>query len=343
MGTRAPMDVAVRHLFIKTMIIGLVIGLPFYYRSMQQAANSFDAASFLADVRRASLGRERTGEFRWLDNLPILAMLVAPVAWIEHLRARLRLLWPALIVFLAICYATLGGTKTGAMYALVPILFVHSLATGRIPWRSAIVVATIFITTFSAGLLFVNFALQWGDATVSNLVERLGQTFLGYWVGGLIGFDSIVAHPNIIESTQPFWRTVAELLNSFGGTFAIPVLHPDYTEISPSIEYNTYSIYFTYYKDLAWLGMFLFVPLFGAVCGFAHRFGRDSGSDSAIVLYGTLMTGVVLSPYAERFLLNANFLIKQLLFLTLVYSVIPWVVRALVFTTKPPSRSTHIS
>jgi len=87
------------------------------------------------------------------------------------------------------------------------------------------------------------------------------------------------------------------------------------------MESNTYTIYYTYFRDFGWFGAVLCLAVLGAILTLIFRLARR-GLPIAVLLYAVAAKGIVLSFHAEHFFLALNFIIKAGVFFSLLYLVV---------------------
>ena len=210
--------------------------------------------------------------------------------------------------------------KVNSVRLIVMLMLISCLREKRIRIKLLFSCLAAVVVLFSVGLIAVNFAYE----THNNLWDIIYATLLGiqnYWLGSLVAFDAIVADPLIMESAQRLNRFFLETANYFGASFYVPVLHADFSAISPDQESNTYTIYFSYFKDYGWFGMIIGMMSLGGLTTWVYKATR-SGSPVVVGIYSMLATGLLLSIHAEHFVLGLNGYLKALIFFVLIYHVL---------------------
>jgi len=312
------MCVAKIHKFLDYVLFITALLFPLYLKS---AADDFDISNimiFFAKQRELFLALESSERtFSLLNNLPILSFILAMLMYLENDGSFSRKLRAYMAIIVAFSYGIIIGSKANFITLILAITSINIMRSKNFKIFPLVKVLIIVAFSFSFLLLFSNFAYMDTDISVDTF-HLLIKTVHNYWIGGLVAFDRIVQDPSSIESTQHLNRFFLETANGFGANFKIPFLHAEYTQISTDQETNVYTIYFSYYKDFGWYGLIVGMYILGVVLSWIYAVARK-GNPVAMVTYGMISTGIILSVHAEHFILNMNYYIKMVLFSFLVY------------------------
>jgi len=169
-------------------------------------------------------------------------------------------------------------------------------------------------------LTLVNFGYSGLDVSLES-VQAIGATVQNYWLGSLIAFDHVVHHPNDLVSTQHPNRFFLETANAFGASFHIPSVHAAYTMVGPGQDTNTYTSYFSYFKDFGWYGIVVSMALVGALTTFVYRHAQCGPIYMAFS--ASFAVAILFTVHSERFVLGLNEYIKMLLFFWFTYELFP--------------------
>jgi oligosaccharide repeat unit polymerase len=303
-------------------LLFVVAGLPLYMHNALTAVGQLDA-SLLAELRRMELEAEISsgGQFSLLRNLVVLSQFVAMALHYENDGRRARKWRSYVAVIVAIVYAVFTGSKGAVITLIITLTFISAIRARRLNFRSFVWAALLVLGFFGAGLLLINYVSA--DTVVSlQTLRLLAETLRTYWLGGLVAFNDVVQAPESLLSTQHINRFFLETWNSLGGEIELPSINAEYTSIAPDNETNTYTIYFSYFKDHGWMGTILGTTAIGVIGTWLYRQARLGGAEWA-AFYAVTMTGAVLSFHAEHFLLALNFYIKMLVFFYLTYHLFP--------------------
>jgi oligosaccharide repeat unit polymerase len=138
-----------------------------------------------------------------------------------------------------------------------------------------------------------------------------------------VAFDRIVQNPSGIRSSWSISRFFLLTANKLGASFEVPSLHAEYTMISPTMKTNVYTMYFSYFQDYGWAGIVVLPCALGYALTWIYRKARN-GSHAALVLYGLMFSGILVSGFAEVFFLALNTLLKAVVVVWLVFSLPGW-------------------
>jgi oligosaccharide repeat unit polymerase len=293
----------------------VVLVLPFYILRATEEISLLDPLYF---VTRRAMDIEADRPYNPLGNFVVLSKFVAMAMHLENsdTTSGKWTTWAAILV--AIFYSVLEGAKMGAVMIVLTLMFISFIRGGKVNWLLLAKVAVLLTGFFLAGLAVVNFA--YADSVNMNV---LIQTMVGYWVGPLVAFDTVVRDPLSIEAVHKLTRFFVETANSLGAGIPSQSIHAKFANISPEIEgINTYTLYFAYYREHSWPGVVLGMVFLGYLLTFVYVQAR-SKSSIAILIYGMAMTGLVLCTHGEQFWLSLNPYVKAVGFFYLLYIILP--------------------
>jgi oligosaccharide repeat unit polymerase len=309
--TRSAMDV---------LLITLVASYPYYLRIAVRIAGTSSPILFLPAIRSKMLA-SGGNPFGLAGNLNVLASLVCVAVVYESdgsLGGRFRAVMSTL---LALAYSALTGSKLGVLL-VVTLFFVTQVRAGRIRIMTALITCTAALTLFVGGLLAINLAGQ-GFGDTGATLAKVGDDIANYWLGSPVAFSQIAMRPDSLPSAENINRFFLETARSLGGHVRVPRLNTKYTVFSSSGEdSNTYTIYFSYFKDYGWFGAVILLGALGAFLTLIWRRAM-SGQPVAIIFYASFCTAIVQSIYSEGFFLGLNQDIKALVLYGALYWVLP--------------------
>jgi oligosaccharide repeat unit polymerase len=299
----------------------LIVLYPYFLHLAVELAGTSNPIAMLAYIRTISVENEAASPFGPLANLTVLAPLVAFAMAYESDGSFSRRMRAVLALVAALAYSALTGTKGGALL-LVVVFFVTQIRTRRIRVKSAVVAVALVVGFFSAGLLAINMGGQTQKDT--GLVAReIGADLLNYWLSSPVAFSKIAEKPDSLPSSESIGRFFLQTGNSLGMRNSIPSINSEYTAVEADGENsNTYTIYFSYFKDYGWIGTVLLLAGLGAFLSWSWRWAM-TGGPVAVILYANFCTAVLQSIYSENFFLTINFYLKAIAFYLAVYRILP--------------------
>ena len=246
------------------ILVVLALGLPFYWQAMTEGLEGIDAASLLVNIRAAQIElSDQSRSVSLVLNLNVLAQFTA-IALFYEADSSFRRRWRAALgVALALVYGAMSGTKGNAVTLLLTLAFVSSIRAQRIQPKVMAIIGAAALLIFSTGILLVNLAAP-EIVDTGETANVVAEQVVVYWLGGLVAFGDIAANPNGIVSTAPIDRFFLESARTLGMAVEVPPKHADYTMVSPVLDTNVYTAYFTYFKDPGWVGMVLIMCMLGA-------------------------------------------------------------------------------
>lgn len=309
------------YFFLDAILVIVMLGLPVFLTGLVDRVDFDDPTRYFAAIRQAAI--EASGQvttFSVVRNLSVVALLMAMAMHYEDNGTAARRWRAYLAIGIALIYAVAEGTKGNAVIFITMLLFISWVKAGRINPKQLIIGGATVLVVFSAGLLIVNYAYMDTGGLVESAAFLL-PVIQNYWLGGLVAFDRIMLDPNSIEAVQSVSRFFLETANSLGANYPVPSLHAEYTDISATMDTNTYTIYYTYFLDFGWYGTVVWLAFLGAILTWVFRLARR-GMPIAVMLYAIAAVGIVFSFHAEHFLLALNFILKTVIFFSFVYLVV---------------------
>lgn len=300
-------------------LMGLVVlGAPFFIRWALDLASGHDA-NIIAAVRWATVvdTEDLPDGYSFYFNIATLSTIVAVIAFCERGRARRMIAIGAAFVL-----NLMTGAKTGIVMLLCCMFAIDALRHSRVRWKPAVVGFLVLALVFG----FVSIELANGDtdpsAPLTENVVGAAYLFVEYAVGGIVAFDRVARDPDMVPHSWPIGAFFVQSINKLGGHLKAPPEHTDFVEIGPkAAPENVYTLYFAY-LDYGFTGTILILFLLGTVCTYCY-WRAISGSRIALVMYGALFNGMVLSAFGELFFRNLNFLVKLYAVSWVVYSLAP--------------------
>lgn len=309
--------------FIDVALILLVIAFPLYWKEITNGLSPDQGGAIFSQVRMKMVdASNEVREFSFLGNLVVLSQFIAIATVYEFdgsSRARIRSI---IAILVAIVYGSASGTKGNAVILMVQIFFILSIKKKKIHWRSLFITTGLALCFFSLAILWVNYAYMGlsGNLSTGSIII---DTVQNYWLGGLVGFDRIVHNPAAMPLTQPIYRFFLESARSLGMNVNVPPLHADYTIISSNgMDSNTYTIYFSYFKEFGWAGVIVIMSIVGAGVTMIYQYAKQ-GNTIFILFYTKMCIAMVFSFHAEHFFVALNSHIKFLIFLYVLYRIVP--------------------
>lgn len=319
-GPRRPSPPAAR-VTLDLLLALLILLFPYFLHLAIAIAGTSNPIVMVQYIRQLSVQSEEGSPYGPVANLTVLAPLVALLMTYEMDGSFSRRARAVLAVVLALAYSILTGSKGGA-FILLTAFFVVQVKARRIKVRTAITVGALFMAFFAAGLLAINLGGQTRGG--KQVVEQeVGGRVLNYWLGAPVAYSSIAQKPDALPSSESIDRFFLQTGNSLGMKNSIPSINPPYTPIEVNgANSNTYTIYFSYFKDFGWLGAILLPAAIGAMLTWLWRRAMTGGALS-VMLYASFCTGILQSIYSENFFLTLNFYIKAVVFYVIAYRVCP--------------------
>lgn len=314
------------------LLVLLILIYPYFLHLAVTLAGTSNPLALLVYIRRLTVEKQGGSPFGAIANLTVLAPLVALAITYESDGSFARRARSVVAIIVALAYGVLTGSKGGALL-LVTVFFVTQIRARRISVKTGIAAVTLFLFFFGVGLIAINF----GGSTRGNaggIVRQVGGEVLNYWLGSPIAFSKVVERPDSLPSSESIDRFFLQTENSFGMRNKIPSINPPYTTIEAGGKNtNTYTIYFSYFKDFGWIGATLLLAAVGAMVTWVWRWAMVGGPIAAL-LYANLCTAILQSIYSENFFVALNFYIKAITFYIALYRIIPAIAASVTSTGR---------
>lgn len=289
--------------------------LTVFYKNIAglSGASLLNINTFFYQVRVAEL-HAQGGQFSMIKNLGPLSLISGVYFYNIYKKNNEKKVLVYSIILVGLMYQLLTGGRSGAVYMILALMGVEFMREGKIKIKNFIKLGTplVFVITFIAYYL--------GKGEVDNTrpfmqnINAFYKDFISYLLGGFGAFDRIVNYPGSIASNGGVNRFFIETARSLGFNVYVPSLHMEYTVIGNEFTTNVYTIYSIYYIEYGLIGTCLFLLLLGILSSIIYKMAKK-GNDFFCVLYGFLVSGIVLSVFSEYFYTNLNFLIKAVIVL----------------------------
>ena len=311
------------------ILAALIVSLPSYMRSVVEGSG-LDAGATLAQVRYANV-EQGIGDrsFSLLRNFQLIAGFLAAAIYCERYSTPLRQGVLVISIIVAIVYGTAHGTKMSAVALFLILFFIRGILVGSVDWRATLLSAGLAVLAFSAGLFLINLSYTYDYEDIGfEVFSDIFALMQNYALGGLVAFDNIVEDSDVIESVHGLTRPFLELANALGASFDIPSIHAQFLSISPVQDTNTYTIYFTYYKDVGLLLAGALMLILGFFLGW-NFIKAKAGNLIHIQLFAIFSVAIIFSVQSEKFVSGLSGHLKAIIFFFTIYNVLPRFLRAL--------------
>jgi oligosaccharide repeat unit polymerase len=319
--------------FVRVVVLVSVVSLcallPAYFDYAQNLAATAGGGNFWVRLRTASIGIVDTpggGPFSFLANLPVLALAVALCATRLRTHDGCSKTLELAAVCVGLAYQVLTGARSYVFVLLVCIVVLR-LTGGRTNMvrtlRIAFILGVLFASLFVANQIMLNKGVDKRYNSLGDNVILVAKEALVHAVGGLVGFDQIVADPDVILHSHDIAYFFIHTLNKLGAQLPELSRHAENLQVAPGYYTNVFTQYFCYYPRYGLLGTIIIMLCLG---GFAKAcyVSCKSGSDLGAILFALTVHGILISTIADEFFLTLNTWLKCALFVSLAFH---WPVR----------------
>ena len=288
---------------------------------LRQVANH-PAGNFVTSAALTMLDTSLQGsaEYSAYSNLVTFATIVAFISFCEYERNRVR---AVVALGLAVALNLLSAGRSQIVFAILAFFCIDWIKNRRIRWRVFLALALVFVLVVTAVAIYLGKAGANPEAGLAENVRPVLQGIVLYAGGGLAAFDRVVRDPSIVEHNWQISSFFLQTLNKLGAHFTVAPQASQFITVGPnSVEDNVYTAYFAYI-DLGFSGLIAVLIFLGLVTTLFYRKAMR-GNNTALVLYGSLFAGLVLSLFGEFLFMGLNALVKLYAVCWLVYSSPAW-------------------
>lgn len=309
------------------LLIGLVVLFPYYLKVALQIAGTSNIVKAVPAIRMRMVETPNANLFGVAGNLNVLAGLVASALVLESDETWQRRARSILAIVLTLAYGALTGSKGGALF-LLTLFFVSQVKAKTVKLGRAVIAVILVLMLFSVGIMTVNLAGSKFESA-GTATGKLGEMIGGYWLDPAVAFSQVAERPDSLVSSASIDRFVMETAAKLGFPVEVPSLYSPYTPVSDDGENtNAYTIYFSYFKDHGWGGMILLVSGLSVVLTLFWRRAME-GDGISILIYASMCTATLLSPYTEEFFVGMEGFLKAYAVFWVLYRLLPRVIAPL--------------
>lgn len=279
-----------------------------------------DLASIAYQIRLRSVGGQdvfgpllgnyiQAGTFM----IPLISLPVLTRRWPLWLLGLAGLPWAAIML--------VGAGRSALVQMILALMFLSFLFEGRVANR-----LTLPLIPFMVAVIVIGASLVGKIAPVyqGNGVQKavpFAESALDYAAQGPILFSRYLSGE---AGVTPNWSPTRGLCALFGsiGLCRAPNHNLEFNDFAPSKDGNVYSLFFSIFPHYGYLGVFVFLALYGGLCYGAYR-GARRGSSVALVIYGLLFGAIVLSPFTDSIGAGAYLYMKATIGI-LILSALLW-------------------
>jgi oligosaccharide repeat unit polymerase len=302
----------------KVLNLGLVAQLaiaPLYFRQLKAMSSQSGAESLMVGVRLLTVlgtGKEASfGVFAYLIAIVTFLALVAFYECDDTFANRAR---AALYILIALVYQIMSASRTGAVLAVISLVIIAIIKSGRIRLRTAVAGVVVFLLVFSIPAVLLNKGGSL-EQTVAENFYGIAESVRNYTLPSLVAFDQtlVAAEPSGKLLSFRFFYALAHAL---GAKIDVPspILEYTYTPLPT----NVYTMYYFFYSDFGLAGTAIVMFALGILCTCVYLYAMN-GEPRGVFLYAMVAASLILSGLNEPFLSAASFWIQAVLFVFIIY------------------------
>ncbi len=312
---------------VKMMIwivsIVLLAGLIPYYN--QQISNSgasiINLKSFFWIVRHAEIYSDSTERFSIINNLPIISRIAALYFYFIFKVNGGNNKIPTLgILLLFIIYSLLTGGRAELVRTMLALVGIEVIYEKKWLTKRMISIGMIMISISSIFAYFYGKSSINNDLSFFQNIDKILEDIVSYMLGGVVAFDNIIRGSIELPYNGGVFRFFMQTTNSLGADFEVGSLFMPFSRISDSLTTNIYSMYGDFSMHNGLIGIFFFTFLLGFLVSFIYSKVKK-GKTVWIILYGQMISNMIMSGYSDAFYKSLNFQIK-LIILVLLFETI---------------------
>jgi len=280
--------------------LAMLIALPFYIKSVRDAATMAALESFSVGARVAGKGGggevQIPGVFRFIMSLGIMISTYSACIFTNSKRSRKVLIW---IFAITLTYTILSFARMHVFSLVSSVLSVlllrKQVRVASIIWALAafIPIALVMGSAVGKGLDYMEGK---GGEDSNPVVEYVGN----YLVGGPANFSYVLDSPELAGDQGVSYRSITTIQKLLGGNVEVP---ESLYRITSSNFSNVYTFYFAYWLDFRFAGVAAAAFMLGFSSTVVYLFARR-GSIIGLMLFSYILIALPASPVADTAFLS---------------------------------------
>ncbi|MFZ0738889.1 MAG: O-antigen polymerase [Candidatus Acidiferrales bacterium] len=310
------------HRALLLVVVVSVLLLPLYGYYLQQVrAAGPGGADIWQEFRSGAMAVNDLpggGPLWFLASAVPLFSVFALIAVYEYSRTKQRLLLTMAVVVSALLYNTLSTSRSDLLLLILGILGIIWIRMPRAAMKITVLSALLFGSLSVVNQVMLGKMGADPTAPITRNAAPVVDGFTSYAVGSLVAFDYVVHHPTAVPDQWMLDKFFIRTANKFGAGLKEPSQNLEYTNVSPYLVTNVYTIYFAFFLPYGYTGVVLIMAALGAFTTFVYC-RAIRGSPVAILLYSALLFPIVMSVFAEEFFSQLGFWLKLLVVAGAIY------------------------
>jgi oligosaccharide repeat unit polymerase len=303
------------HRVLGLVVVVSILWLPLYgYYLQLLRATGAGGDNIWQELRNGAMAVNNLpggGPLWFLPAAIPLFSVFALIAVYEYSRTRQRLLLTMAVVLSALLYNTLNTSRSDVLLLIIGILGIVWIRMPRAATKITVLSSVLFGALFVVNQIILGKMGADPTVPITRNAAPVVEGFTSYALGSLVAFDYVVHHPSAVPNQWELDRFFIRTANKFGAGLKEPSQHLEYTNVSPYLMTNVYTIYFAFLLPYGYTGVVLIMVALGALTTFAYC-RAIRGSPVATLLYSALLFPIVMSVFAEEFFGQLGFWLKLL-------------------------------
>ncbi|MGC8979108.1 O-antigen polymerase [Caldisericum sp.] len=299
-------------------LIASVFVFPYYCYELYRIASSSGFSNLWIGLRYeivyggASIG--------WLAYFVAFVRFLAVFSYIESENVKPKRIRSYILIVLSLLYNLLSMARTGAVVLIFMLLGVKLILERKISFKSILILVIIVFIVFAVPAVLLGKGGIIGNTLLEN-VKGVLKSLMVYLLGGVVAFDNVVKNPGLFtDSRIATFRFFLAFLNRIGiGHYDLPKFVSTVT-YTPSPT-NVYTIYYPYFLDYGYVGIFIFPFIIGFFSSIVFVNAYFKRGKISTFLYGMVIAALLVSNFDEAFFTTLSYWLQAGIFLFFVYKL----------------------
>lgn len=299
------------------LLISLII-LPFFWFKVRDIATLSNINNFWVAIRYETVyGNANLGFFKYFLGILNLFAIFSYLESLDKI-SKTDKIKMYLIIIVIIIYNLLLMQRIGIIFLVFTLIAVKFMYERKINFQFLFKSIAVLVILFGIPAVLLGKGGSIHNSLLENIEGILKMAAL-YTLGGAVGFNNVVMNPcQYIDTGFTTFRFFYALLNRIGlAHYNLPKMIPIYT-YTP-LPTNVYTIYYTYFLDYGYLGVFILMLIIGIFSSFVFKRAYFKKDKIYIFLYGMVFAGVIISCANEFFFTTLSYWIQAIIFLYIIY------------------------
>ncbi|TCO60259.1 O-antigen polymerase [Caldanaerobacter subterraneus] len=299
------------------LLISLIV-LPFFWFKLREIATLSHIDNFWVAIRYETVyGSANLGFFRYFLGVLNLFTIFSYLESLDKI-SKTDKIKAYFVIVIAIIYNLLLMQRIGIIFLVFAFIGVKFIYEGEINFQFLFKSIAVLVILFGIPAVLLGKGGSIHNSFIEN-IKGVSKMVALYTLGGAVGFNNVVMNPSrYIGTGFTTFRFFYAVLDRIGlAHYNLPKMVPIYTDTP--LPTNVYTIYYTYFLDYGYLGVFILMFIIGIFSSLVFKRAYIKKEKIYIFLYGMVFAGLIISCANEFFFTTVSYWIQAIIFLYIIY------------------------